>query len=221
MLISVWPCFLEELLGLWVKENINRMKIPSLLSSFLVLSINGTVAFADSQGNFPGKGNANDYNRSCPLGREATECGKRGDLDRAIELEKKAISIYPYDSATYHNLGIHLKRVGKLEEGIKAEQQAIMLEPHYVNAWFAEGQIFEKQHKLADAEQCYRRATELDPNSYDAVSCLGDILRQQGKYAKARPILLRAKNLPGGDKYPGEIEKLLKLTDAHQNGASN
>jgi len=185
------------------------MKISSLLLMALLACIVGTPVFADSHGNFSGRGSKEAYDRSLQISVQALEASKRKDYQKAIELDNEAIGTYPYESQWHNNLGCHLRFIGKLEAAQKAEEQALVLEPTFVGAWIDLGVCFETMHKLADAERCYRKAVEFDPKSYGALGDLGDILRQEGKFEEARQWLLKAKNCPESAKFPGEIDKML------------
>jgi len=177
------------------------------------------AADADSHGKFPGKGSIDAYSRSLHPGNKAVELAKQGDIQGAIKLDSESISIYPYDSVTYHNLGNHLAKLGKFDEARKAQEQAIALEPNYVGAWIRLGRTYEKQHKLTDAERCYRRANDIE-SSYETLEDLGDILRQQGRFAEARKWLLRAKACPEESQYR-YADKYLELCRQQSKEASD
>ncbi len=146
---------------------------------------------------------------------------RQGDIERAISLYKKSISIYPSDSATYHALGTAFQKIKKFEDSIDSFRKAVELEPKWVSAWIGIGLGFESLGKLTDAEKYYRKAVEINPNSYTAVGDLGDILRQQRRYKEARTWLLKAKSLPEDKMHPGQIDNiLLKIEQAQNKEAS-
>ena len=186
--------------------------------SLAICSMGGPV-FADSHGKFPGKGSVDAYNKSVDIADKAVSCANSGDYLTAIKYDREANSIYPYDSATYHNLGIHLAKAGSVDEARKAEEQAIALEPSFVGAWIRLGRTYEKQHKLTDAERCYRKANEINA-CYETLEDLGDILRQQGRFDEAQKYLLRAKSCPEEAKY-GYASKYLELCRQQSKAASN
>ena len=190
----------------------NRFQNTALVLG-LSLCINCLPAIADSQGKFPGIGSAEAYHRTVDICQRAELCYKKGDYETACTLYKKAISIYPHDSATHQNLGNALRKVGKLEESATCQKKAIELEPNFVSAWLGLGMSYEFMHKLTEAEKCYRTAVRIKPDSYGAVFDLGDILRQQGKYAEAKTWLTRAKLCPKND--PNELDNALRLCDQH------
>jgi len=191
------------------------MRIYSLLSIILLtIGLVGTPAvFADSHGNFPGKGSLEAYAKSIVPGNKAMECSKKGDYQTAVRLDRESISIYPYDSASYHNLGDDLEKLGKFDEAQKAQEQAIALEPTYTGAWIAIGLIYEHEHKLSDAERYYRKAVQIEPRSWEAVADLGDILRQQGKFGEARDWLIKAKACAVNERCRTEVDRKLMQCD--------
>ncbi|MBX9721065.1 MAG: tetratricopeptide repeat protein [Candidatus Obscuribacterales bacterium] len=198
-----------------------RLKKLSLSITMLVgACISALPVFADSHGNFPGKGDEEAWKRSCAPIHNSNILYKQGDYQGAIKLDKEAISIYPYDSAIYHNLGNALAKLGKLDEARQAQEQALELEPKFVGAWISLGVTYEKQRCLADAERCYRKAVQVEP-CYEALGDLGDILRQQGKFDEAMQIMLRAKACPENARYPGQADKFIDMCRQHRKEASN
>jgi len=189
------------------------MRIYSLLPMVLLTCIVGTPGLADSHGKFPGKGSIDAYNKACDPADAAVAYAKKGDYDAAIKYDREAISIYPYDSATHHNLGNALAKLRRFDEARKSQETAIALEPNYDGAWISIGITYEDERKLIDAERCYRKAVELQPNGYQGVIDLGDILRQQGKFNEAREWLLKAKATPDTARFPGEADAKLRQCD--------
>lgn len=178
------------------------------------MSFCSMVAIAESHGGFNGKGSREAYNKSCEPGNKAVEVAKNGDLQEAIKLDKKAISIYPLESVWHHNLGNHLEKVGKLEDARKEQERAIELEPDFLAAWLALGYEFELQKKFKDAERCYRKAVQIKPAEFEALGDLGDVLRKQGKFEEARKWLLEAKATPGYSlARSGEMKRKLEQCD--------
>jgi len=174
------------------------MKILSLTLASLTTFSFGLFhpILADSHGHFPGTGSVDAYNRSCLCGDKAIEYSHKGDNSMAIKYDREAVSIYPYDSAHYYNLGDHLSKLDKTAEAINAFEQAVTLEPRYLNAWLNLGLSYLNEGKLSEAERCYRKAVELNPVCWEALGNLGDALRQQGKFAEAGECIYKAKALP-------------------------
>lgn len=178
-------------------------------------------ALADSQGNFPGKGTVAAWKRSYDPATKALGLSNSGDYQGAVRLDREAISIYPYESSWYHNLGNDLAKLGKIEEARKAHEQAIELEPYFTGAWLSLGETYESQRKLIDAERYYRKALQIKPNSYGALGDLGDILRQQGRFDEAIQYMQRAKKCPENSEHPGQADKFIEMCRQHRKEASN
>jgi len=189
--------------------------------ALLTICLVGTPVFADSHGKFSGKGSIDSFTRACDVANKAVEYSKSGDYATAIKYDKEAISIYPFDSGWYHNLGNYLAKLGQFDEARKAQEQAIELEPKYTGAWLSIGTTYEKQKKLVDAERYYRKAIALEPNCWEALGDLGDILRQQGKFEESLKWLSRAKTCPENVQYPGDVDKVIEMCRQQRKEASN
>src|SRR6185295_5965342 len=101
-----------------------KSKMPLTLLIIAIMGISAP-AFADSQRHFPGKGSKEAWDKAGILVDRSIECAKRGDLEGAIKYDRQAISIYPFDSSHYHNLGNHLCKLGKFDDARKELRQAI------------------------------------------------------------------------------------------------
>ncbi|MBX9687292.1 MAG: tetratricopeptide repeat protein [Candidatus Obscuribacterales bacterium] len=188
------------------------MRLSNALVIFAACAfiLDATAVLADGSGRFPGKGSVEAYNRSCRLGNKASELARRGDYKGAERLDRQAIAVYPYDSASFHNLGNDLEKLGMLDEAILQQQKAIDIEPNMLAAWLAMGTEFELKRNLKEAERCYRKAVQIAPNEYGSLASLGEILRQQCKFTEAMPYLLKAKASPGCKKVPpDEIQEII------------
>jgi len=96
---------------------------PLALLAICLAGTQGSI-LADSRGHFPGKGDIDHWRKSCPITIKSVEYAERSDYETAIKYAREAISIYPYDSVDYHNLGTDLAQLGKLDEARKAQQKA-------------------------------------------------------------------------------------------------
>lgn len=84
----------------------------TLLEFFILVSIAGSVPFADIQNS--GSNNVSNLNKS----------------DEAIKPFDKAIEINPQDSKAWNNKGLDLRKLGKYDEAIKAYDKVIGIDPH-------------------------------------------------------------------------------------------
>ena len=76
-----------------------------------------------------------------------------GNLEKAIQAYKKALSINPYYADAYNNIGIALQRQGKREEAIEALNKALSINPNYPEAYLnlgkaLKGVVFNKPNKV-------------------------------------------------------------------------
>ena len=56
-------------------------------------------------------------------------CREKGNYDKAIELYKKAIDLYPHYSKAYSNFGNLLKHLSRFKEAETILRKALLLEP--------------------------------------------------------------------------------------------
>ena len=90
----------------------------TVLTFFILVSIAGSVPFADIQNS--GSNNVSNLNKS----------------DEAIKPFDKAIEINPQDSKAWNNKGLDLRKLGKYDEAIKAYDKAIENNPQNSMAWY-------------------------------------------------------------------------------------
>jgi tetratricopeptide (TPR) repeat protein len=105
----------------------------TLLELFILVSIAGSVPFADIQN--PGSNNVSNLNKS----------------DEAIKAYDKAIEINPNDSDVWYNKGLALDSLNKSDEAIKAYDKAIEINPQYSLAWYNKGRALYKLNKFDEA----------------------------------------------------------------------
>ena len=188
------------------------MKRTCLALSILALACagwSGIPALADKNGKFPGKGSLEAYNRSCKVGNEAGVLAQRNNYLGAIELDRKAISIYPFDSMGYHNLACHLFETKRFGEAITAEDQALALEPSFNGAWILKGYCYEDSGQLNEAEKCFLRANTIECEVESCVA-LGNLMKAKKRFLQARSWYLKAKSLTKDASELAAIERNLK-----------
>lgn len=204
----------------------NKRKSQKILACAAMISLSLTAAantscLADSKGNFPGKGDITSYNKACEFSEKAAKFARDGDLDNAARMERKAIAIYPFDSASHHNEAIYMRAVGRWIDSRDSELRALALEPTYVAALIGKGRCLEKLNKLPEAEAAFKRAAELEPQNFEAVGDAGDVMRQQKKFDEAKEWFQRAKKCTAKKAYLENIDQLIELCDAKDSSAEN
>ena len=134
-----------------------------VLSLCLVI---GQAAYSDSNRAFPGKGSFQAWQKANVFFNEANALGKSGKYEAEMAKLQKAISIYPFDSAYYHNLGVSHRdrdKKGDLQLAEKAYRQAISLEPSAWEYWFNLGGVLYSQDKNEESIKALRKALSLNP----------------------------------------------------------
>ena len=167
------------------------------------------AVWADSKGNFPGKGSREAYNRACDIAKNGAELAKKGDFEGALKLDKQANSVYPYNSMGYHNVACDLYELKRYSEAVAAENKAIQLEPNFSGAWIKQGLCYEESGKYDEAEKCYRKANFIN-SDVETCFCIGDILTLKKRYMEAKPWYQKAKSLTTKPSQIAQIEGRLK-----------
>ena len=100
-----------------------------------------------------------------------------GNLEKAVEDFKKALSIKPDFSEAYNNMGNALKEQGKLEEAIEAYNKALSIKPDYADAYYNMGSALKEQGKLEEAIEAYNAAVSIKPDYAEAYNNMGVLLK--------------------------------------------
>ena len=70
---------------------------------------------------------------------------KQGKFNKALEYNKRVITVNPKDSEGYNNLGICYKNLNSIEESITSFKQAIRLNSSYADAYYNLSNVYEMQ----------------------------------------------------------------------------
>ena len=189
------------------------MKVRTL-SVFGLLAIGillqQSACMAENVGHYiEGKGTTQDYNRAIELGNEANHLSKTGKFQEALELDKKATSLYPYDPMRHYNLACDYFGLKKFDEAISLLNKAIEMEPGYATAWTTKGECYESKGDLKEADKCYRKAYSIDPNSFTTCFNIGDVLLQNKNPVEAKTWFVKAKTLSNDPTRLAKIEDRL------------
>jgi len=112
-----------------------------------------------------------DARKDFESGRALLSSGK--DLDKSVELFKKAIARYPEYSEAYLLMGAAYSSQGKWDEAEKAFRKTIDLKKNVGGAYVALGSIENEKKEYGEAEKYLLQAVELSPTSPDAHFELG------------------------------------------------
>ena len=88
----------------------------------------------------------------------------KGDYDRAIADEDKAIKLDPKYAYTYDNRAWAYIRAGKAAEGLPDAEKSLELRPNDANLRDTRGHIFEAMGQREEAIADYRRALSKKPD---------------------------------------------------------
>jgi len=129
----------------------------------------------------------NDFKKRRAAVRELDLKGAvAGYLDEAQRL----VEDFPMHGASWMELGVALRNVGRYDEALKALNKCARLrKPKYLPLTYAlKGQLFQSKGNYRLAEQWYRRAIEIEPGGADWWALLGVVVRMQGRSSEAKKI---------------------------------
>jgi Flp pilus assembly protein TadD len=106
------------------------------------------------------------------------------NVEEAIELIKKAISIQPTNPIFHSNLGYALRDLGAPEDALQAYGRAIELKPDYALAHCNRATVLQELGKLEQALQGYDQAILFDPQSAKAKTFKATVLLLQGDFER-------------------------------------
>ncbi len=110
----------------------------------------------------------------------ATIALRRGDIDAAIDLLRRAITSRPDFSDAHKSLGALLAKKGDFDNAIKSYTRALELRPSDAKAHFDLGNILISRDQLDAAIESYSKAIELRPDFGEAHNNLGNALSRKG-----------------------------------------
>ena len=117
-------------------------------------------------------------------------------VQRAVEIERRAIALQPDHSDAHAWLGSALLNVGRTDEAIDENRQAIALDPQNAQAhqslaralWVGKGDF-------ASAIPIFEKAIELNPEAGYSYLQLGLLLAWEGQFERAEAVCRRAVDL--------------------------
>lgn len=129
-----------------------------------------------------------------------------GELGKAINSFRKALSINPNYVAALNNLGIALQRQGDLEGAFNCFQMALSLQPNQAELLSNFGDALRQNNQTDKAVECLKTAITLDPHLPSAHLNLGKALDDMGQQEDAIRCIEQALTLN-----PNHVESLLAL----------
>ncbi len=145
-----------------------------------------------------------------------------GDVNRGIELLKRATKVAPRSFELLSTLGIALVEAGRAEEAAGVLEKAVKVIDYDPEAWNYLGLAYSALGRFDDAMKAYRKATELDPNYAVVYSNMGtlmltmkipeDAIPYFEKALRFDPNLASAYNgLAAAYRMMGDIERAIRL----------
>lgn len=124
-----------------------------------------------------------------------------GEYDKAIEIFKKAVELYPNDDDSWSWLGNSYGINGQIEEAIKYHLKAAELNPDDSRNWYNLGYSYINNEQYQESIEPLLKAIELNPDDSDSWYFLGVSYYKNGEYQKAIEPLLKATELNPDDSY--------------------
>ncbi len=119
-----------------------------------------------------------------------------GDLDKAQELNERAISVQPELSAqAYANLGLIWQQRNEMDKSIASYEKALQYEPNLATVWMNLTSVLTMKGDDDSALKSARKATELEPDSPLAQNNLAVALFFSGDFKSAKNHMEKAKEL--------------------------
>ena len=132
----------------------------------------------------------NDYPKESKLFNINGACyAAIGDLEKAIDSYKKAISLNPNYAQAHFNLGNTYQDLCQFNDSISSYQHAISLNPDYHEAHNNLGGSLLDVSRVDDAIKSYKKAVKLKPDYIEAHFSLGLTLQELGRLDEATKYL--------------------------------
>lgn len=136
---------------------------------------------------------------------------QQDNIDQAIELIHKAITITPNYTAAQNNLGLAFRAKGRLEDAMNAFENTIKLDPNHPKVLNNLGVVFMSQGKLKDAMATFRDGLKMSPDcmihqnlifcmNYDPQISQKEILEESKRWCEIYSVTLdEVKHSPSND----------------------
>jgi tetratricopeptide (TPR) repeat protein len=123
----------------------------------------------------------------------------QGDLQRPVEMLRKANGLFPENGDVLYHLGRALISAGRLDEAAAAFQRALALQPDNLGYRFGVGLVQQRQKRWEEAIQTFRalveKAQKETPFYIDALFSLGSSLERAGHFDEAVAVFQKLINL--------------------------
>ncbi len=110
---------------------------------------------------------------------------RRGEIEKAIEAYRKAITLNPNYAEAYNNLGIIHQEMGNMEGAMECYQKAIEINPQYEKGWNNLGLLHFLKGDLKKAEDSFQKILMMNPSHLESYLHLGMVWKREGQWEKA------------------------------------
>lgn len=160
-----------------------------------------------------------------PLVGLAWHAAESNQIDHAVELLRKAISLSPAQAAAHVALGRQLLAERRFEELVNWSRQLPPDADGFPECWLVRAQLAERENDVPGAIRCYAEAARLAPENRQANLGLIRLLSSSGQAEDAKPFARHLQKLqeletvqnrvlfPGN---PGGVESLLELARSYE-----
>ena len=114
---------------------------------------------------------------------------KRGNLDKAIALYKKALKFDDEFYLAYFQLGVLQKKLGNSKMAIHYLNKVLNINSDHDKTWFTLGTVYESDNYLDSAIVKYHKAIDLNPGYIKAYGNLGNMYIKKKDYTSAEDLL--------------------------------
>lgn len=168
-----------------IPRTLQQVSLVVLCISFL-----GFSAFAQTEDSF-----SDSSADPVKLFERAQNAHARGELARALQLYREAISVKPEFPEAEFQQGNVLVSLGDYAEAESAFRRAIALRKSWALPVRALGALLLRNNREKDAEQLLRQALELDQHDGVALSLLAELRLHEGESKEALELAKRATSL--------------------------
>lgn len=112
-------------------------------------------------------------------------CLQLGELQSAVDLLNRAISLRTDISSVFVHRGIAYGRLNQLDKSFADFDKALMLNPGAADAHYNRGNLLRSLGRLEEAARDYRKAASLDPTRTEYLNNLGGVLQALHRHAEA------------------------------------
>lgn len=154
----------------------NRLSSTLLQLCLIATFASEDAAFAKSP-TFPGRGSRQAWNIALRIYGQGVDASESGRLDQAIANYSKAIAIYPYCAAFYHNLAIDLGDKGQFVKAERNAKKAVELSPREFDFQWQYAKTLLDQRKYLAAREVLANMRR-QPFTSQQIASVEDVIKQ-------------------------------------------